>query len=286
MFRPDVVRSGRAGVIGVAAASYYYSETNVRVTEELLVTINAVLLEACRSHVRGEITSEQYAQVFRDNSARFIALARGYSATPTPEAAAAALQPESDEEGRTALTASISEALERHRASLDAANRAQFENLVVQLRQIVALQWADLRREDPGLSSALDRPREQSTPDAGPRPPLPHLETLRGLFVLFDTGRAVLDAASQERLAEFARATCCNARYVVYGFADATGALDQNLMLSRIRALRVAEALRHHLPTTSIAEIGLGETSAMGADLRDNRLVYVVAVQQGVAGEP
>lgn len=280
MFKPDVVRSAQVNASLIGSGSYLYSESYVRVTEPLLVTINQFLLQACIQRELGEISAQEYAQVYRDNSARFIALASGFSAGPTAEAAAAAFDESGlGEIGNVGSMAGGIRAEVESVLSLLGGSQQQVEKLVAQMQE----QLLDERSRIPLAHSILALLLVQP----GIRPGIPgdfsprrnhSAERIRGLFVVFQSNKASLSQEDLARMASFAKATCCFSRYVVYGFADVRGSSDHNLALSRLRALQVANALREAAPEASVIEVALGEGDTFGADMRDNRIVYVAAV--------
>lgn len=277
MFRPDVVRSAQVSVPTIAGGSYYYSESYVRVTEPLLVTINQILLQACLQRELGEITAQEYTQIYRDNSARFIALARGFSAAPTVEAAAAAFDGgASTEDEGAVLTDEISATMEKMLRELE-GTQEEIERLLNETRAQLADAQARLSATGSLASSHQVGQSNSSRLVLNNSNPPP--ETLHGLVVVFDTNDASIDQLDIERLARFARDNCCQSKYIVYGFADSRGTSEHNLALSRIRALKAADVLRRAAPEATTIEVALGESEAFGADMRDNRIVYVVAVR-------
>lgn len=281
MFRPDVVRSASANVPIIAAGSYYYSESYVRITEPLLLSINQLLLQACIQREMGEITAQEYTAVYRDNSAKFIALARGFSATPTAEAAAEAFEPDGRGEGNPdSLVQDIRDEVDTALQTL-AGDSEAVRGALADMQTEIRNDRARLLTRDSVLSALFDRPdngasRESRSSAAVTAP----REIIEGLVVAFDTDSAVVSAADRDRLTAFGERTCCDRRYAIYGFADISGTVEHNDALSSLRALQVSEALRTAVPDAVVVETGMGEGAFLGSDFKDNRIVYVVALKK------
>lgn len=268
IFRPDIVRSGRAGIPLIASGQYFESEEYVRIVEPNLASLNQIMLQACIQRELGELSASQYTQIYRENSSKFVALSQGFSAAPTSEEIARTHNASSS----ITLTPGDIERLAK-----EIADRTTDASSPIGVN-LEALR-TDIKRDAASLNDITQRSSTSwnTRTETFYRTVPAVLEKLTGIYIVFDTAEAELSEQSRTRLDVFLQETCCNRTYQVYGFANIQGEENYNLALSRIRAVRTSQYLRSRNRNISVNEIALGESRAFGKDLSDNRIVYIVA---------
>ena len=300
VFQPDRVIQVGARAAGLFRAEYFRSESYVRIVEPHLLTTNQVILQACIQLELGEIPPEQYTELVRENSARYLALLP--NGRPAEQAAAitsavnSGLKQMGSEERlnaveveRAALAllsnyevlgaepneAAIARVAQRIASQVAAEAVADASKLVATESQTSLLaQYAVMKMPSLTATDVQDGELQGYRPAFAPR------EALVVEYILFDLDSAEISDLDSEKLRSFLANDCCRKNYTVYGFADVTGTSPHNLMLSRLRAAAVARLIAASDPTASVREIAVGEVDLFGTRLRDNRVVYVFSTRK------